>query len=196
MLRQLPDSTARLVAALGNPEQVRRSSAVQLLAQIGSASIPALIMTLGQADQNARSAAAERAAPDRRTRRAGINKDANRSRRNFEQGGGPGAGQHGSASGERPAQLLPAWPSVAQFLPTQMKPDVKAVLDKTSTGDLPLIKAAFELSDADICASAGQALARIGKPAVPYLVEALHGGDDGMAQAAANPRWDKWASRR
>ncbi len=35
MLRQIPDSTARLVAALGNPEQVRRSSAVQLLAQWG-----------------------------------------------------------------------------------------------------------------------------------------------------------------
>ncbi len=152
---------------------------------MGSASVPALITTLGQADQNARSAAVSAlrkigapAVPELVKTLTGA--DATMSKT---------AGQALVSIGQpavRPLlELLPTRPPVADLL-TQMKTDVKASLDKTSTGDLPLVKAAFELSDADIRASAGQALARIGKPAVAYLVEALHGGDDGMAQAAAD----------
>ncbi|MFO7634740.1 MAG: HEAT repeat domain-containing protein [Caldilinea sp.] len=185
MLRQLPDNTARLVAALGNPQPALRSSAVQLLAQIGSASVPALIMTLGQADQNARSAAVSALSKIGAPAVPELVKTLTGADATLSKAAGQALVSIGQPTARPLLELLPTQPPVADLL-TQMKPEVKAVLDKTSTGDLPLVKAAFELSDADLRASAGHALARIGKPALSYLVEALHGDDDGMTQAAAS----------
>jgi parallel beta-helix repeat protein len=184
MLRQLPDSTARLVAALGNPEPGLRSKAGQLLAQMGLVAVPALIVTLGQADENARGAAVSVLSKIGAPAVPALVKTLTGADATMSKTAGLALVSIGQPAARPLLELLPTQPAVADLL-AQMKPAVKAALDKTSSGDLSLVKAAFELSDADLRTSAGLALARIGKPAMPYLVQALHGDDDGRAQAAA-----------
>lgn len=184
MIRALPDSTTRLVAALGDKDPLCGRSAVRLLAQIGSAAVPDLINALSNVDENVGSLAADALIQIGAPAVAALVKTLTGTDAIASSAAGETLVSIGQPAARPLLELLPTQPPVADLL-AQIKPEVKVVLDKTSTVDLALVKAVFELSDADLRASAGQALAQIGEPAVPYLVEALHGDDDGRAQAAA-----------